>query len=800
MELERKKAPVYLLTYDHGGYILWGEHFKERLDSAVNWLEKYPSFKLGLDNESFAYDQYAETQPEMIAFLKEKLREFAGRLAIGSSTYGQPLSLFINEESNVRQLTYAIRANLKHFSQTPTVYAISEHALHSQLPQLLRLSGYQAAVMRTHFMMYGYNPTYSVGYGTWAGADGTEIPTVPTYDGEGAEFGITTYDNWVLTRWPDQTDRSLEDFVEKFSNIQPLLASRYDDIVLRCEGLTKHAEEHKESYQWILLEEIPRLFGQPQMKFAPGANEFVVRMPWGYCGNWILNQCRQGELSCLMAERINAWAVLAGGEPRQELLEESWKKLLVTQHHDIQICGLLDDEKKFLSRSLQASQGVAQESLAYLSKQFSTGKGQYLMVVNPLSFPLCETIEYQASYPRGKGGEGFSLWFGEKEIPCEYNAVDYKDNRISRVNLRFAVQVPGQSIRCYRIAAQPGELSSKTELAALPSKVLETSQYTIELDSYGIRSLQGKDACWFRQDQGALFAGVINGKPEVSRGIWNVTGRGSSIQAEYLGTIGTVGIQFTMTFSQALIQCRAKFIHHGEKIGSVEQPKEFKSNRNGFVHEDKLRFLIPLKLENAQGVRDLPFLIEETEDRYIQGNYWTACGDGNLGVACFNKGAMCMVREEGGLSIPLEYANNYVWGSRMLYGELEHEFALLPYQGSWKNQNLHRKALAYEFPLAAYPVAPGQEGAWKDETTFLKMESEENVLLSALYPENGSIIARVYEAEGKAGSVTLSSPFARIEEEVNLLGDRMGPWNGSFPVGAHKIHSFRLKKGDDHND
>lgn len=117
--MEQKDLPTYLLTYDHGGYILWGEHFKERLDSAIDWLEKYPSFKLGLDNESFAYDQYAETQPEIIAFVKEKLQAFAGRLAIGSSTYGQPLSVFVNEESNVRQLTYAIRANLKHFGQTP---------------------------------------------------------------------------------------------------------------------------------------------------------------------------------------------------------------------------------------------------------------------------------------------------------------------------------------------------------------------------------------------------------------------------------------------------------------------------------------------------------------------------------------------------------------------------------------------------------------------------------------------------------------------------------------------------------
>ncbi len=45
--------PMYMLAYDHGGLILWGaEHFRERLENAESWLEKYPGFKIGLDNEA----------------------------------------------------------------------------------------------------------------------------------------------------------------------------------------------------------------------------------------------------------------------------------------------------------------------------------------------------------------------------------------------------------------------------------------------------------------------------------------------------------------------------------------------------------------------------------------------------------------------------------------------------------------------------------------------------------------------------------------------------------------------------
>ena len=49
--------PMYMLTYDHGGLILWGtDHFEERLDNAIEWLDKYPGFKIGLDNEAYVYD------------------------------------------------------------------------------------------------------------------------------------------------------------------------------------------------------------------------------------------------------------------------------------------------------------------------------------------------------------------------------------------------------------------------------------------------------------------------------------------------------------------------------------------------------------------------------------------------------------------------------------------------------------------------------------------------------------------------------------------------------------------------
>ena len=144
-------APLYLLTYDHGGLVLWGrDHFVKYLHSATDWLDRYPSFKIGLDNEAYTYDKLAEEDPAVIDEIRGYLSKYQGRFGIGTCTYGQPLSVSVNEESNIRQIEYALAADRKYFGTAPDVYLMSEHAMHAQIPQLLKGFGLHGAIMRTH--------------------------------------------------------------------------------------------------------------------------------------------------------------------------------------------------------------------------------------------------------------------------------------------------------------------------------------------------------------------------------------------------------------------------------------------------------------------------------------------------------------------------------------------------------------------------------------------------------------------------------------------------------------------------
>jgi len=171
---------MYILTYEHGGYVLWGEWLKPRLRDIERWLDKYPKLKIGLDYESFTFDEYTRCDPEIVETVGRLLRKYPGRVGLGATTYGQPLALTISEESNARQLSYAVRTNLHYFGVTPNVYSISEFALHNQTPQLISQCGYDAAMLRSHVMGYGYPKNFDCAWGLWTGKDKTAVPAVPT--------------------------------------------------------------------------------------------------------------------------------------------------------------------------------------------------------------------------------------------------------------------------------------------------------------------------------------------------------------------------------------------------------------------------------------------------------------------------------------------------------------------------------------------------------------------------------------------------------------------------------------------
>lgn len=803
---------LYLLSYDHGGYILWGTKVKDRLQNAFDWLEKYPGFRVGLDFESYAYDAFEKEDPSVNEMIRAALKKYPGRFGIGSSTYGQPLSMFLSEESNARQLIYAVRSNLRHFGCTPPVYSISEHALHNQIPQLAKLCGFRGAILRTHVMAYGYcGKTFGRPWGQWIGEDGSALPAVPTYPGEGGGFFETTLDNWILTRWPEKTRLSPEDFLERFGQYQPLLASRMDDLTLREEALPALAEK-KPDWQFILLEDIPAVFGPADARFETSANDFHGRMPWGYCGNEIFGGIREAETAVSEAERLNAFSVLLGGEARQAELEEAWKNLLAAQHHDITICGLLGDARRLLSASRKASERVRAGSLAELARRFALPDCDSVLAVNLHSFPVREWIEIPAE------GEEF---------------VRAADGGVLGGTLCFEAEIPPlTAVRCRLERGQPRAADSRRFRWDAAAGILDSPQYRIRLTEAGIASVSDAESGEKIADNGAgaLFRGWIDGSDCASRGVWTVRVSAFSAEAVQEGTVGSVPFRFTLRLrgGSPRIDCSVRFELNGQRIGHAGLDCGLGEKQapvmNGFVQEEKLRFVMKLCLDpDRRMVRDLPYSIAEWdgelvrpssfwyegqlnpadrpagEDKdaatYLQGNYWACLRDGRRGAAFFNRGSACVTAQGNLVSIPLIYSDEYIWNTQILKGSFTQDFAVYPFRSTLTDLGLHQAALSYEYPAAAVRLGRGS-GDLGDSFSFASQGIAGGAVLTAVYPENGAVLARFCNYSGEDASLSFRPCSGRVTAETDLLGNPLAQTDGNrVPLHKWEIKTLKIEPG-----
>ncbi len=753
---------LYILTYEHGGYVLWGDRVKPRLKTIFEWLEKYPKLRIGLDYESFTFDEYSKTDPEIIEMISLLLKKYPDRVGLGATTYGQPLSLTISEESNARQLIYAVRTNKAHFGITPNVYSISEFALNNQTPQLIKQCGYDAAILRSHVMGYGYPRTFDSAWGRWIGKDGSEIPAVPTYDKQGRGFNCTTVDNWILSRWPDDTKISLEDFEEMFEKYSPLLASRYDDLTQEIEKVTAYTET-KENVEYILLEDIPELYGEAKDELATTDNDFHVQMPWGYCGNEIFNGVRKAEVEAVQAEKLNALAMMLGANEERDNLDEAWKYALVAQHHDVTICGLLDLAHRFIPSSLKASSDAKEKSASAIAAKFASPEKEKTVAINNHSFAIDEWIDY----------DGKKLHV--KLAPFTAEEVEESTEK-----------------HCFLWDCESG--------------ILTTPCYKLKLTSGGIAyidSLNGKRIA--DNGESSLFTACINDEDCASTGEWSVEISNSGALAVYKGKIGSVPFSLEMNFNgeSPRIDCKTKFEVHNELIGKLGEKMGLKKSLTveGHMHESKLCLNLNLCLdENRRMVRDLPYSISDwsgdirvTEDYWykedlilidqkvspevsfknstqLNGIYWIALRDGKNGFAVMNRGCMGSAVNGNRVSIPLVYANSYMCGTKMLDGVYDDEFALLPFGAETSDAQLHRNAVSYAYQPTVINVAKGNGELSTLGYADLQTNDGE-VILTTLYPENGNLLARFCNYSNEPATAVFKTAVGNVSAETDLLGN-----------------------------
>ncbi|MFW5776345.1 MAG: hypothetical protein ACOCZB_03550 [Spirochaetota bacterium] len=797
---------MYACTYDHIGVILWGEkRLLRSVEKALDHLERYPGFSVGWDHEAYTYDWLSEHAPDLLERMRSAVAENRNRVGVGGSTYGQPLSAFVDGESNIRQLIEGVRTVRRRLGYRLSVYLTSEHGFHPQLPQLLVGCGFEAAVLRTHFMMYGHNREFDEPVIWWTGTDGSRISAIPTYIDQGTTPPLypdkipgptSTLDNRIMTdSVSQQSPLDLNAFRERFGRrIMPLIATRADDD--RSSETLLEAHRDDPNVHWTTLEQAVRLAGQPRSSHRLTADDMRARMPWGYCGNRIWSTCRAAEKRVQSVERLVALWRSGDANRASENLREAWKALLLAQHHDIQICGLEEDARAAIERC-EDHLRRALEAIGLRWAAAAKSHDGARLVFNPLTWSRT-CIALSPDPERRTQLDGLAFAPAEEaprsslpgsESPAADDAFSFARGAKHPVVVdnQYA---PGEE-RMRRIAVPEG------------ASRLDTRFYEIYFsDSGGIRLLldrqTGRRVFGPPFSSGSLAA-TIDGISCYSEGRLDDPwiGRHATTIVE-TGTIGPIPYASTWTFyrDRRRIDWQGSFDFSPDvSIGRVRSDtvpplNQEITRRHSELHaawadhEYKLRLrLFPFVSPFATLHRDVPFAHEATAARYPQGLHWTAYGDGNAGVAVLNRGLMGSILEsDGALSTVIAFSLPYTWGTRTLDGRYTYELGILPYVGETDTSLIQREAIDYNFPFLELVATPGTEPSVHEYSDHCSS----NVVLSAMYRSNGRTYLRFAETEGREGRVNAEwngrpvnlRTVDFLERELAEIGSnyRMAPW------------------------
>lgn len=247
-------AHLYLDAWDSAGYIPGSSHASSLAAAGAGWqslavdftvpaqaVTIFPQVKVGpqpcqadfddlslvdvttgrqlLDNPGF--DEVTEPQlrdERRLARLRELIE--SGRAEVVGGAYTQPILYAIGQESAVRQFLYGCQAVEQSLGAEVTIYAAQEPDMIGQLPQLLSQLGFQGALYRTHWAIFGSPPHRDAEAVWWRGPDGSRIRAVPAYE-------LTPLRNYGL---PGTPSRSLVEAARARGTHRPLF-SVFGDLV-----------------------------------------------------------------------------------------------------------------------------------------------------------------------------------------------------------------------------------------------------------------------------------------------------------------------------------------------------------------------------------------------------------------------------------------------------------------------------------------------------------------------------------------------------------------------------------------
>ena len=321
---------IYHIIGGHGGIIINDMGFCEFDDPQFALRRLTERLKLAIETKmpyhieiavfclEWLKNHYSETFSEFIKYFRK------GRIEIINPSYSQPYNLIIGEESNIKQFEYGLKA-LNLLGLDCKIYYCSEVSYHPQIPQILKGFKIDFCSLRTRLL--GTCPTSHSGKINWVGLDNTIITTITDQPSVfNGEFWHGAYYQEIPDLLFQAVSRpfmnhlifsSIEDF------INPL---PFQEEVWRISQISEIFGNFVSCSELFEMIKIDGEFKYCRDNFSLGEYIFIQ-------SELFLNN-KKCEIALISAEILNCILGGVNGDSNDSLLDELWKRFLLTQAHD----------------------------------------------------------------------------------------------------------------------------------------------------------------------------------------------------------------------------------------------------------------------------------------------------------------------------------------------------------------------------------------------------------------------------------------------------------------------------------
>ena len=698
------------------------------INEALRILEMNPQYRF-LIEQVILLQEFWEQFPQTHEPLRRLARQ--GRLGVGPGMFVMPDMNHPCGETMFLQVRFGKEWLSKTLEIEPNVCWIADcWGHHAQLPQILRLSGYEYYVfyrgMRRDVMLNDFR---------WQGLDGTRINTHWLASGYAnvrfptkAEV-VNAADLELVGCGPEQL-RALA---------LELAAHGPSDICLLCNGgdfAHPQASGPQAVRQLNAMNVLPPIqFALPQEALgqidwqnkAVVAGEFNSLFQGSFTSNiGIKQQVRQLANRLLALETLGVVATDSTPHDCQSL----WPAILKQQFHDI-LCGTICDGAlaECLAELRQARQAIDAESA-----QFSPKEG-IPVAFNPTSFPRTEIITHQ-----------------DRRLKVNLPALGFSDLRSAQemlIGQPAALPVTFDN-EYYR--ASVGEKGYITSLVEKSSGMQLVAPQAAPFGCLGMQIDNGD--LWSNFDaplNGGSVESSLNqnhGDPLVRKTAGGLLNHGTFfpsiaraaivVQSEHELIVEQEG---TLSFWRLRVSFKTR-IHFTRHSPRIDYDTTFVTTGKQY----RVRAIFPSAIAAGTVHHEIPFGIQQRGSGEHVAQNWVDYSQDACGLALLNRGTPASNVEEGILMLTLfrAVAMEYKADSDDSFNEgAQHAFAyaILPHARDWKTTVIqHGRAFNFP-PILCRTASLARSGEWD--------VSHDNVLISALRWNGNRIFLRLYEATGQ---------------------------------------------------